>query len=491
MANESGKKPAIRTTKKHIARLERERQQSRAILYAFIGILAAVVLLLIYGYLDIKYFQLQRPVAKVGETEILASKFEPRVRLQRQQLLAQYNQYSQYAQLFGMDVQTQLQQIQAQLDSPTSIGQSVMDQLVNEELIRQEAKKRGISVSEEELQEAMQDAFGYFPNGSPTPSPTATALTLPEIPAEALAIVSLTPIPSATSEVTATPEVPATLESTATVALVTTGTPGTEVSVAPSSTPTTVPSATTTATLEPTAEPTSNVTSTPLPTSTPYTLEGFQSEFNDARGSLLKLGFKEADYNDLFETQLLEKKLKDEITADVPHVEKQVWARHILVSDVATAMTIIERLKNGEDFATLAKELSIDGSAQTGGDLGWFGSGAMVAEFETAAFALEKSGDFTQEPVQTQFGYHVIQLIAKQDRPLTQEQYDAAKTKAFQDWLTAAREEYGVETFDDVWQAHIPTEPNFTTMATDSANAQKTALAEEKANATDEATATP
>ena len=118
--------------------------------------------------------------------------------------------------------------------------------------------------------------------------------------------------------------------------------------------------------------------------------------------------------------------------------------------------------------------------------LGWFGTGAMVPEFETAAFALEKPGDYTTTPVQSQFGYHIIQLIAKQDRPLTAEQYDAAKNKAFTDWLAAAREEYGVEIFD-LWKQYVPTEPNFVTMATDAAIAQKTALAE----VTPEATATP
>lgn len=479
MDKEAGKKPVIH--KKHVARLERERQQSRIILYVFIGILAAVVLLLVYGFVDINYLQLKRPVAKVGDTEILASQFEPRVRLQRQQLLGQYNQYAQYAQLFGMDVNEQLQQIQSQLDAPTSVGQAVLDQLINEELIRQEAEKRGITVSEEELEKAKQDAFGFYPNGSPTPEPTATELIMPELPAEALAIVSLTPTASATPEVTATPEFPAT--ASITTGTPTTGTPGIDVTVEPSFTPSSTP----TATLEPTVEPTAGPTSTPEPTATPYTLEGFQSEFNDGRDSIMKLGFKESDYHALFEMQILEKKLRDEITADVPRTEKQVWARHILVSDPAIALTIIERLKGGEDFATLAMELSEDtGSAVNGGDLGWFGSGAMVAEFETAAFALEKSGDFTLEPVQSSFGYHIIQLIAKQDRPLTQEQYDAAKNKVFQDWLTAAREEYGVETYDDFWKERTPSEPNFVTMATDSAKA-----AVETAKAESEATATP
>ena len=463
MPNDSGKKAVLH--KKHVARLQREQQQSRMILYAFVGILAAVVLLLVYGYLDINYFQLQKPVAKVGDTEILASQFEPRVRMQRQQILAQYNQYAQYGQLFGMDVQTQLTQLETQLNSTETIGQSVLDQMINEQLIRLEAAKRGITVSDAELNEAKQSSFAFFPNGSPTPTVTPTEVTLPEVPAEAYKIVTKTPLPTATLEFTLTPEVTTgTVEATATAQ----------------------PSATPTATLEPIRTATQGPTATASPTATPYTLEGFNTQFSDAQERMQKLGLKEKDYLEFFDLQVLERKLLDDLTAELPRVEKQVWARHILVADEVTALTVIERLNSGEDFAVLAKELSTDtGSAQNGGDLGWFGSGAMVAEFETAAFALENPGDYTTTPVASDFGFHIIQLIAKQDRPLTAEQYDAAKNKVFSEWLTAAREEYGVETFD-IWKQHVPTEPNFVTLATDSAIAAKTAQAE-----ADNATAAP
>ncbi len=463
MPNDSGKKAVLH--KKHVARLQREQQQSRMILYAFVGILAAVVLLLVYGYLDINYFQLQKPVAKVGDTEILASQFEPRVRMQRQQILAQYNQYAQYGQLFGMDVQTQLTQLETQLNSTETIGQSVLDQMINEQLIRLEAAKRGITVSDAELNEAKQSSFAFFPNGSPTPTVTPTEVTLPEVPAEAYKIVTKTPLPTATLDFTLTPEVTTgTVEATATAQ----------------------PSATPTATLEPIPTATQGPTATASPTATPYTLEGFNTQFSDAQERMQKLGLKEKDYLEFFDLQVLERKLLDDLTAELPRVEKQVWARHILVADEVTALTVIERLNNGEDFAVLAKELSTDtGSAQNGGDLGWFGSGAMVAEFEAAAFALEKPGDYTTTPVASDFGFHIIQLIAKQDRPLTAEQYDAAKNKVFSEWLTAAREEYGVETFD-IWKQHVPTEPNFVTLATDSAIAAKTAQAE-----ADNATAAP
>jgi parvulin-like peptidyl-prolyl isomerase len=436
MTNESGHKPALH--KKHVARLQRESQQSRLILYAFIGIVGAVVLLLGYGFLDINYLQLQRPVAKVGGNEILVNQFEPRVRMQRQQLLAQYNQYAQYGQLFGMDVQTQLTQIEAQLNAPETIGQSVLDQMVNEQLIRLEAAKRGITVSDAELVEAKQSSFSYYPNGTPTAAPTATEVTMPEIPAEAFDVVTVTPTAAATATVEVTP----------------------------------------TATLVPEATATAGPTSTPEPTATPYTQAGFETEFNNSKDTFVKLGLKENDYLNFFDFQILQKKVQDAITADVSSTETQVWARHILVSDEATALSIIEKLKSGEDFAALAQEFSQDGSAATGGDLSWFGTGAMVPEFETAAYALEKPGDYTLTPVKSQFGFHIIQLIAKQDRPLSAEQYDAAKTKVFTDWLTAAREEYGVEIFD-IWKERVPAEPNFITMATDSINAQNTALAKE------------
>jgi peptidyl-prolyl cis-trans isomerase D len=467
MPNEQGKKPVLH--KKHVARLQREKQQSRIILFTFIGILTAVVLLLIYGYLDMNYLQLERPVAKVGDAEIIAKQFEARVRLQRQQLLNQYSQFSQYAQ-FGIDVTSQLKQIETSLNTPLDIGQTVLDQMIKEELIRQESKKRGITISEAELNEITQGAFGYYPDGSPTPSITPTQFTMPDAPAEAFKIVTMTPVPSATPEITATSEL------AALIATLTTGTPAATATGAPSATPT--------ATIEPTATPTAGPTSTATPTATAYTLEGYQTQVNDSTERLKKLGFGKDIYKSFFENQIYERKLKEVITADVPRSEKQVWARHILVKDETLAVSIIERLKNGEDFATLAKELSDDkGSAVNGGDLGWFGSGAMVPEFETAAFALEKPGDFTLTPVQSQFGYHIIQLIAKQDRPLTPEQYDAAKTKVFTEWLTSARKEYGVETFD-LWKQHVPSDPNFETMATESADAQNTALAEQKKQAT-------
>jgi peptidyl-prolyl cis-trans isomerase C len=99
-----------------------------------------------------------------------------------------------------------------------------------------------------------------------------------------------------------------------------------------------------------------------------------------------------------------------EIAATPP--QNEVRARHILVKTKEEAEAIIKKLDGGAKFEDLAKESSTDGSAQNGGDLGYFAQGQMVPEFEKAAFALEP-GAYTKEPVQTQFGFHVIKLEDK------------------------------------------------------------------------------
>jgi peptidyl-prolyl cis-trans isomerase C len=85
----------------------------------------------------------------------------------------------------------------------------------------------------------------------------------------------------------------------------------------------------------------------------------------------------------------------------------EVHARHILVKTEAEARSLIAQLDKGADFATLAKKYSIDSGATSGGDLGYFGRDDMVPAFAAAAFALPV-GKYTETPVNTEFGWHVI-----------------------------------------------------------------------------------
>ncbi|MCL5100628.1 MAG: peptidyl-prolyl cis-trans isomerase [Candidatus Marsarchaeota archaeon] len=87
----------------------------------------------------------------------------------------------------------------------------------------------------------------------------------------------------------------------------------------------------------------------------------------------------------------------------------KIRCAHILVEKESLAKEILEKIKNGESFSKMAEQYSIDGSKRRGGDLGFFGKGMMVADFEKAAFALQKGE--VSGVIKTQFGYHIIKRL--------------------------------------------------------------------------------
>jgi len=104
-----------------------------------------------------------------------------------------------------------------------------------------------------------------------------------------------------------------------------------------------------------------------------------------------------------------DEEIRAEFDAQVAAMPKEYKARHILVENKESADAIIVKLQGGGDFAKLAASESKDSSASNGGDLGWFSPQTMVKPFADAVVALEK-GKFTQQPVQSEFGWHVILL---------------------------------------------------------------------------------
>ncbi|MCW5698111.1 MAG: peptidylprolyl isomerase [Bauldia sp.] len=110
----------------------------------------------------------------------------------------------------------------------------------------------------------------------------------------------------------------------------------------------------------------------------------------------------------------LQARYQAEIAAlDLP---EEYWTSHILVETEDMANNIIAQLNDGADFAALATQFSIDGSAAQGGDLGYYAIGQLIPEFEQAALALE-AGTYTQNPVASQFGYHIILLHDRRTQP--------------------------------------------------------------------------
>ena len=93
---------------------------------------------------------------------------------------------------------------------------------------------------------------------------------------------------------------------------------------------------------------------------------------------------------------------------------KEVRASHILVKTQDEEKKLLDEIKSGKAFADAAKEVSLCPSGRDGGDLGFFKRGVMVKPFEDAAFSLKEIGEIS-EPVQTQFGWHLIQLTGMID----------------------------------------------------------------------------
>ena len=417
--------------KKHVAHLTKVRRQSQIIKYITIGIFVLVGVVILVGLANTAGFPPYRNVASVNGEKLTADNFKIMVKLTRSNLIRQYTQTLDFAQMLGMDPTTdptfsdQLQQIISQLDASNKVtlGQQVLDTMVENALYEQEAAKRGLTVSDEELDKYIKEnQFGYYANGTPTPAPSATPFILPTLNPTQLALVTITPIPSAT----------------------------------PSQTPTEPP----TATPNTTPAPTQTATSAPLPTSTPYTLEGFQQIYSEIEQQYISdFGMDDSFFRDyFFVLPLLKQKVQDSITADLKPEEDQVWARHILVATEDEANKVYARLQAGEDFAAVAEELSLDtGSGSLGGDLGWFGRGKMVQEFEDAAFS-QPVGEIGK-PVQSQYGYHIIQVLGHEVRPLTDSEFSQLKQQAVSDWLTQAKAEAKVTTYD-FWKNIVPTEPS-------------------------------
>ncbi|OGO32144.1 MAG: hypothetical protein A2Z16_02140 [Chloroflexi bacterium RBG_16_54_18] len=438
----------ITPTKKHLARLEKERRQTQYIMIGAAIVVVSVLALIIFGILNQTVLADRRPVALVNGQPIRSSQFVEQARYVRYLMVRNAENTYQMAQYFGQDPSMaqnfvqQLQQVQAQLN-PSIMGNQVMDTTVDDILIRQEAEKLGITVTDAEVEQAFQAAFGYYPNGTPTPSATIEIIPTSTLSAFQLTMIPPTPTETVTPTVTST----ATLTPTLTLAPGVTASPTAEL---PPATETPAPSST--------SSPTPVLSPTATNTPTPFTTEGFATLIADTFTKLQEdYGIEQKTLRYVIESQLLRQKVMDTVLGDVAASEEQVWAEHILVEDEALAKDIYTRLQEGEDWSMMAGTYSTDDSNKNNsGDLGWFGRGAMVKEFEDAAFAAE-IGE-TTEPVKSEFGWHIIRVLGHDERPVSAESYQQTRDQAFQDWLSGVRESGEIE-IRDWWVEIVPETP--------------------------------
>lgn len=422
-------KPAV-VSHKPLTHAEKERRTTRWVTIGFSITAVLIILLIGYGILYENVVKYNTVVATIDGDKITAREFIDRVRLRRKLFVENYKYLYNMASYFASEqsmyayFSSQLESYRSALADPKQFGQSILEQMIEERILTKEADKRGIKVSDHEIDLFMQDQFGFYPNGTPTPSPTTIPFGLPTISPSQQALLKYTPTPTLepTKAPTATPKEP-TLAPTATL-----------MPTPQSANPTT----------QSTGEATPAATPTIEPTATVYTQDLYDKNVKEYYATLQAANVAQGALRDYVRNYLLRLKLQESYNQN-PEKSEQVWARHILVKTEADARIALNRLLT-ENWAKVCAEVSLDTSTKDkGGDLGWFGKGKMVLPFETAAFAL-KEGEISQ-PVQSDFGWHIIQVLGHAELPMT-----------FEDWVTKVKANYKTEMKN--WENMVPTEPS-------------------------------
>jgi parvulin-like peptidyl-prolyl isomerase len=375
---------------RHLTRSEKEALQRRLAVLGAVLVFSLVAAILAVAFVADEILPGLSPVATVHGTEISLRTYATRLGFERNRLRSEFQNLQVFAGTRPQNdparqlAQQQLIQVQEQL---FSVNANALELLIDEELVRQEARKRGLSVSRAEIDAELQKRFAPQDEGTvPTPGASPTA------------------------------------------AQAGTGSEQPDAAATPAATVTALP----------TPAPTSRATTTPARTL-------LQSRLRDF---LQATGVSEGYLRRTIEADLLKEKLRLQLAEQIPAVQEQVHARHILVSDEEKAREVLRRIEAGERFEDVAAEVSQDpGTKDQGGDLGWFPRGIMVTEFEEAAFALQP-GQLSR-PVQTQFGYHVIRVDERAaGRPVESDQLEQLKRYALNKWLQQQKNPQTVQRFD-------------------------------------------
>ncbi|NDJ53540.1 MAG: hypothetical protein GYB68_10710 [Chloroflexi bacterium] len=411
-----------RPNRKQLSRIRREEQMQRYVLYGTAGVVAITIVIIAIALINSFFIVPSLSVAQVGDVEISVEDYQRRVRYEHFNLLSAGQNITPGSEL-------------------VTLGEPVLEQMILEVILEEQAEEAGITITELEVEEELQRQFGFFadPDDRPTLVPTAT-------PTEEVIDPTETPTPTATATfvITPTPSPTATLDPTFTV----TPTPTLDVTLTPTPTPT----------LDPDVTPTE--TATPAPSPTPLTEEGYSEQLNQflefaARSS----GLSEDDLLEVIlqdiRGQLLRDALFEEFDFEPDEVKSRILLGHILVDTEDEALDVLERLDEGEEFEELAAEVSTDESNRfQGGNLGWNEPGRFVPAFDEVAFSIPANS--ISDPVQTTFGWHIIKVYEKVELPTEEFEQENQRFQAFNAQLDQWRAESDVEIEQGIWERFFP-----------------------------------
>lgn len=179
-------------------------------------------------------------------------------------------------------------------------------------------------------------------------------------------------------------------------------------------------------------------------------IDALKASINDeaAWNEFLSLnGYTEEEMLDAQRDSLITQGVRDALVASLQEPVLQVNARHILVQTEAAANDILDRLRAGQDFATLAREYSIDVTTRNnGGDLGWFTPDELMDD-RLAQVAFELDPNAVAGPIATRIGYHIIQTLARAERTIEPERLPMLMEAVFLNWLSEQKASATIERY--------------------------------------------
>ena len=487
-----GQKPEriINPTRVQLSRYEREARTRRIVVIGAAIVAALTVALIIAAVVQLRIVEPNRTVASVGGQAIGLSDVQKRMKFEQAQVEQRYSELAQQVsqlQQQGGDpnqnfllqfYQQQLQQI-GQQASAEGIATQSLTSMITDKLVRQESAKRGITISAEDVQQAIEKNYGFyrvtltpFPTDTPLPTPTQTtaptatsthtATPLPtatqtNTPAPTVTNTS-TPVPTLTASptvsgstalsdtssvsATVTPPAPATAAATATSAPTATKAPSATATKPPTTTPTTA------ATLTPTKVLPTVVLPSSTPRQQPTTIAKADLDFKFAKAieGLTPLGFNEADYRALIEGSLYQEKLREafakEVKTDAPHY-KFDYIRYTLMDEAKkgqaqlTAGAIkFDALISQTNAITLPAPIGFGSSVAE-----WTSASTVESQYGSEILAALESGALSKPTslISTTSGIYLMVPLARETRALSDSELSQAKQKAYTDWLTKAQ----------------------------------------------------